>query len=52
MKSKFAQELEVKRQARMERSGRRSTVGMQGGQGGRKGSAVDDMGEEKRVESV
>ena len=58
MKSPFAQELEKGRRARLQKSGRRSTVGMQGGlEGGElkgKGSVAEGAreGMEKRVEEV
>jgi hypothetical protein len=37
MKSRFAQELEIARRERLQKSGRRSTVGAQGGLGPRDG---------------
>lgn len=49
MRSKFAQELETGRRARLEKSGRRSTIGRQGGLGPN-GSVAG--GSEKRTEEV
>lgn len=53
LRSRFAQELEQQRRARLEKSGRRSTIGRQGCLG-EKGSASEGGGGavEKRVEEV
>lgn len=55
MRSKFAQELEKGRRERLANSGRRSTIGRQGGlgpQGKGKGSVAEGAASEKRVEEV
>ena len=51
LKSRFAQELEKQRRARLEKSGRRSTIGRQGGLG-ENGRASNTGAGEKRVEQV
>lgn len=52
VRSRFAQELETQRRARLQKSGRRSTIGRQGGLG-EKGRTSDGGGAvEKRVEEV
>jgi hypothetical protein len=54
LRSPFAQELEQQRRKRLEKSGRRSTVGRQGGLGEKGSRAAEEGGvvEEKRVEEV